>query len=164
MKGGYDDNLKWPFEGDIIFELLNWREDEEHQVRTIVFSADTNRKYSSRVETEWTLAGWNDRHDVFSHSSLPYDPSTNTEYLHDDCLRLRVRRVHVYSMWSYHNTWSYILYSYRHSQVYFLIRRIGCCLLNVFQKYLVLNPDSLIRLNTSNSLPFLTTKIGHFFI
>ena len=99
MKGEYDDNLKWPFEGDIIFELLNWREDEEHQVRTIVFNDDTDTQCSSRVtEREEAQSGWNGRHDVFSHSSLPYDPSTNTEYLHDDCLRLRVRRVRVYSM------------------------------------------------------------------
>ena len=49
---------------------------------------------------------WYGRYDLFSHSSLSYDPSTNTEYLHDNCLRLRVRKARVYSIWSYHSTWS----------------------------------------------------------
>ena len=30
MRGDYDNNLQWPFEGDIVVELLNWREDNQH--------------------------------------------------------------------------------------------------------------------------------------
>ena len=30
MKGDYDNNLQWPFEGDMLYELLNWREDNHH--------------------------------------------------------------------------------------------------------------------------------------
>ena len=32
-----------------------------------------------------------------SHSSLTYNPTTNTEYLQDDCLQLRVKTVALYS-------------------------------------------------------------------
>ena len=31
MRGDYDNNLQWPFEGDIVvIEILNWREDNDH--------------------------------------------------------------------------------------------------------------------------------------
>ena len=30
MKNENDDNLKWPFGGDITIQLLNWREDKGH--------------------------------------------------------------------------------------------------------------------------------------
>ena len=30
MRGDHDNNLKWPFEGDIIIELLNWNENGHH--------------------------------------------------------------------------------------------------------------------------------------
>ena len=92
MKGEYDDDLDWPFEGIITVELLNWREDKNHLSHTIVFDQHTDLKHSSRVAEENIAEyGWGDRHDFFSHSSLPYNPVTNTEYLQDDCLRFRVR-------------------------------------------------------------------------
>ena len=101
MKGEHDDDLRWPFVGDVIVELLNWREDNEHQTRILEFNSDTDPdgSCSAREETfALTNKPWYGRYDLFSHSSLSYDPSTNTEYLHDDCLQLRVRRVRVYSM------------------------------------------------------------------
>ena len=30
MRGDYDNDLRWPFDGDIVVELLNWREDNHH--------------------------------------------------------------------------------------------------------------------------------------
>ena len=27
LRGQYDDDLQWPFEADIVIELLNWREE-----------------------------------------------------------------------------------------------------------------------------------------
>ena len=103
MKGEHDDDLRWPFVGDVIVELLNWREDNEHQTRILEFNSDTDPdgKCSVRVTEscrDIAATAWCSRYDLFSHSSLPYDPSTNTEYLHDDCLQLRVRKVCVYSI------------------------------------------------------------------
>ena len=101
MKGEHDDDLCWPFVGDVIVELLN---DNEHQTRILEINSDTDPDGScSACVTDWYLAekawyGRYDRYDQFSHFSLPYDPSTITEYLHGDCLQLRVRKVHVYSM------------------------------------------------------------------
>ena len=35
MRGEYDNELEWPFEGDIRVELLNWRADKNHHSHTI---------------------------------------------------------------------------------------------------------------------------------
>ena len=37
MRGEYDDQLKWPFEGDITIELHNWKEDKGHHEDTFSF-------------------------------------------------------------------------------------------------------------------------------
>ena len=99
MRGDFDSDLQWPFEGDIIFELLNWREDNHHyRGDTICFikHKDLDGDSTSRVtKGECSLLGWFTN--SITHSSLLYNPDTNTEYLQDDCLRLRVVDVAVYS-------------------------------------------------------------------
>ena len=37
MRGEHDDQLQWPFEGDLIIELLNWRVDKGHKSHTVDF-------------------------------------------------------------------------------------------------------------------------------
>ena len=98
-KGEYDNDLGWPFEGDFAIELLNWRADKNHLLATVDFSrrSDPNGSYTSRVyKKEYTPNGLGTSHFII-HSSLLYDTDTNTEYLQDDCLRLRVVDVAVYS-------------------------------------------------------------------
>ena len=100
MRGDYDNNLQWSFEGDIIVELLNWREDNHHyHGGTIPLNKhnDTDGRITSRVtEEEYAPKAWGVFHFI-SHFCLLYDSDTNTEYLQDDCLRLRVVDVAVYS-------------------------------------------------------------------
>ena len=97
MRGEYDNDLDWPFQGYVIVELINWREDSNHLLHTIVFNEQTDPDCLSRVTTLFDLSdtGWNGSNDVFPHSSLLCNPVANTEYLHDDCLRFRVREAHV---------------------------------------------------------------------
>ena len=38
MRGEHDDQLQWPFEGDVYIELLNWREDKKHLVEIFDFN------------------------------------------------------------------------------------------------------------------------------
>ena len=100
MRGDYDNNLQWPFEGDIVVELLNWKEDNHHhRGGTIHFSKryDPDGSKTSRVTKREYAPGSNGNNRFVSHSSLVFDPDTNTEYLQDDCLRLRVVDVAVYS-------------------------------------------------------------------
>ena len=95
MRGEYDNELEWPFEGDIRVELLNWRADKNHHSDTISFNRypDPDRKHSSRVFDQVTGTGFGERQFI-SHTDLA--PTTNTEYLRDDYLKLRVSAI-VYS-------------------------------------------------------------------
>ena len=86
MKGQHDDRLQWPFTGTIIIELLNWLEDKEHYKKTLTI--DTNDKLV-RV-TEGMYGNANGYHQFISHSSLT-SSTTNTQYLYQDCIRVRVQ-------------------------------------------------------------------------
>ena len=93
MAGNSDDQLQWPFTGDIDFELLNWRKDEGHHQMTISVNKDSD----IYQVTEGTIGRGYGLYCVLPHSFLSYNSITNTEYLQNDCLRLRVSKVVVYS-------------------------------------------------------------------
>ena len=88
MRGDYDDELEWPFEGDIRVELLNWRADKIHHSNTISFSRYCGDGESSSRVTKNVSSSALGKHQFISHTDLA--PTTNTEYLHDDYLKLRV--------------------------------------------------------------------------
>ena len=95
MKGEHDDLLHWPFQGDVVLEVLNWREDKRHYKKRIEYSGTS--QYTNRVsETNMANYGWGET-ECIPHTALTHDPTTNTEYVQDDCLRLRVSAVNVYS-------------------------------------------------------------------
>ena len=86
MKGQHDDRLQWPFTGTIIFELLNWLEDKKHYKMTL--SIDTNDDINRVTEGEYgDPYGYNQ---FISQSSLT-SSATNTQYLYQDCIRMRVQ-------------------------------------------------------------------------
>ena len=89
MRGEYDRSLLWPFIGDITIKLLNWREDKRHH--TMKLPINFSNGY---VRVTQGVYGKSVGYPQFiSHSSLPYDSTTNTEYLQEDCLRLRTSGV-----------------------------------------------------------------------
>ena len=96
MKGEYDNDLVWPFEGDVVIEFLNWRADKNHFLTTVGFNrhTDPNGIYTSRVYKKPNGLG---RQCFISHLSLLFNPDANTEYLQDDCLHLKVVDVAIYS-------------------------------------------------------------------
>ena len=95
MRGEYDNELEWPFEGDIRVELLNWRADKNHHSDTTPFNRyqDPDGIYTSHVTDQETAASIGEPQFI-SHTDLA--STTNTEYLSDDYLKLRVS-VAVYS-------------------------------------------------------------------
>ena len=93
MRGEYDSELEWPFEGDIRVELLNWRADKNHHSDTTPFNRYTDPINTSRVTDRETAPGLG-KAQFISHTDLA--PTTNTEYLSDDYLKLRVSAI-VYS-------------------------------------------------------------------
>ena len=97
MKGPMDDILLWPFHGDVIVELLNWREDNSHHSKIIKLSSDISNSACRQVTTgERGSEGWG-KSQFIQHSSLEYNPSKNTQYLQDDCLLFRVKDVIIHS-------------------------------------------------------------------
>ena len=90
MRGEYDNELEWPFEGDIGVELLNWRTDTNHLSHTIDFNryTDPGLKYSYQVTDQVFVPDGLGKHQFISHTDLV--STTNTEYLLDDYLKLRV--------------------------------------------------------------------------
>ena len=83
VTGEYDDNLEWPFQGDVKIELLNQLEDNNHKAETIKYDESTpsNCKRTGR--------GWG-CHEFVPHSELGHNTDTNCCYLLNDCLHFRI--------------------------------------------------------------------------
>ena len=93
LAGDNDDQLQWPFVGDIILELVNWRENKGHQSWNLPIGVVSN--FDKVVEgVVGNTFGFSK---FISHSSLSYNCSTNTEFLQNDCLLLQVKEVVFYS-------------------------------------------------------------------
>ena len=90
MRGEYDDDLLWPFRGDITLQLCNRREDAGHIKHTVVFDDDDDA--TERV-TEGEQAGYGLGDDIIPHTALCYDASKNTEFLVNDSLKFRVTAI-----------------------------------------------------------------------
>ena len=95
MRGGYDDNLVWPFRGDVTLHLVNRKVDEGHVEWTIPFNYCTPNDVAGRVmEGERALRGPG-QFQFISHSALGY--GRNTEFLDKDALEFQVTSVKVHS-------------------------------------------------------------------
>ena len=93
LKGENDATLDWPFCGDVVVELLNWRQDADHHSYTISFHERVPSDYSGRVLVgDRASSSWG-TDSFISHDSLAHNHPTNTEYLQDDCLCFRVKVV-----------------------------------------------------------------------
>ena len=87
MRGEHDQHLQWPLTGEVIIELLNWREDKGHHSMTLPITSDSGFVRVTGLQEYGRSRGW---HKFISHSALSCNSTTNTEYLRDDCLQLRV--------------------------------------------------------------------------
>ena len=50
MYGRYDDILRWPAEGTILIELLNQKEDRDHEVVTSIFTLEKAKEQQKKEE------------------------------------------------------------------------------------------------------------------
>ena len=80
-----------PLEVGFIVDLLNWKEDKQNFQEVIEFNSANDLVTDRGVKRSPILTKF------FSHSSLSYNSTTNTEYLQNDCVRLRVSKVILYS-------------------------------------------------------------------
>ena len=85
MKGDYDDQLKWPFRGDITIQILNQARDDEHCTEILIIT--DGKDFGDRVLVSDMLEENGRGYPKFlSHTCL-------SPYLKDDCIRLRVKEV-----------------------------------------------------------------------
>ena len=92
MKGEHDDKLKWPFQGDITVQLLCRKRDWGHLEYTISFGDDAAAYGSAVRVTSGERAAMGQGISNFLLNSCV------TQYLHNDCLKLRVTNIVVRSV------------------------------------------------------------------
>ena len=96
VKGPTDPQLAWPFRGELSIDVLNQTEDGGHFSKTILFDwKEGDVRNCVATSPEASGRGWG-YHDFIPHSMLEYNTATNTHYLKDDNLFVRVARVRVY--------------------------------------------------------------------
>ncbi len=87
--GEYDGQLKWPFRGDIVIQLLNQSSNKGHYERTVTFDDRAGDNVAGRVLGKDRAAGWG-YHEFIAHTDLNAE---NTEYLKNDCLKFKISNV-----------------------------------------------------------------------
>ena len=101
MKDENDNVLTFPFCGDILIQIVNWRENKNHTEQLIEFNEKTDPRgeYGARVTgLAGLLSGRQFRGYGFpnflSHDFLEFDESRNTQYVSDDdSLHIRVMKI-----------------------------------------------------------------------
>ena len=97
VQGEFDDHLEWPFQGDIVVQLLNQLDEDKHpHEAAISFSSEIGDEIPSTVASRVTSAeqsesGWG-YDDFISQDALGYSQAEVCQYLRDDCLTFRVMR------------------------------------------------------------------------
>ena len=105
MLGPFDDDLNWPFQGNVTIELVNQAESSRFnpiayvssRKKSHVGSFDFAKTCDSRVNRRVTMSkraksGKVIRHFI-AHSALDYDAVEGTQYLKDDSLKFRISKV-----------------------------------------------------------------------
>ena len=93
MRGEYDDELLWPFQGKIAVELLDQRTDNpeegRHHERIVHYDELTPDPYTQRVTVDKRGPGWG-KSQFIPHFELDTN-FDSARYLKDGCLKFRVR-------------------------------------------------------------------------
>ena len=90
MKGEFDDQLKWPFQGEITYKLLNQEEDKDHVIHVLEYSESTPEEACTRVITgERYSIGWG------YGKFLPHG-ELQPKYLKNDCIKLCIKKVQLF--------------------------------------------------------------------
>ena len=92
MRGPFDTDLKWPFRGDVTFQIVNQAGDDNHQEGVILYTDETPDSSAGRVTDEERSHGQGFFR-FLPHSSLDYDAARNRQYLQGDSLQIRISKV-----------------------------------------------------------------------
>ena len=94
LEGEYDDQLKWPFRGDITIQLLNQSSDKGHREMTVPFHDTLDDEYAGRAVGQKRAKGWG-YYAFKAHTDLNTE---NKAYLKNDCLKFRISKIVVKSI------------------------------------------------------------------
>ena len=88
LQGEFDDQLEWPFRGNITVKLVNQEEDRDHVVETL-YSINARERCErvmseDRIENGWGIGRF------LPHAEL------QPKYLKDDCIKLHVKKIEFY--------------------------------------------------------------------
>ena len=93
MRGKNDDNLSWPFRGEVTVTLLNQLKDKNHHANTATYAEGSATGANRRV-IHCSMGpkgyGWSR---FISHDRLGYDVWHNRQYLKDDCLYFQITAI-----------------------------------------------------------------------
>ena len=93
MRGPFDDQLKWPFRGEVTIQIVNQAGDHSHFEETIYYNDKTKDISASRVTgNEVRSSGWG-YHTFIAHTDLAYNAAMKTQYLKDNTITVRVVQV-----------------------------------------------------------------------
>ena len=92
MRGDFDNDLQWPFQGAITIQLLNQFEDSTHRTHTIKFTESANPKTISRVRSGERATGGYGTHIFLPHTQLGLNNAKNCQFLKDNQLKFRVSK------------------------------------------------------------------------
>ena len=85
VKGDYDDQLQWPFEGIITVQILNHISNSAHStLQDFEFSSGRYECQQVTDEAQPEYGCWCDR--FIMHKSLGCNSVNNSQYLKNDCL------------------------------------------------------------------------------
>ena len=93
MGGEFDNHLRWPFQGDVLVQLVNRLEDREHYTHSFYFSDTYVPEAINRVTTGGRATSGCGESEFLPHTELALKHAVNRQYLKDDCLQFRVSRV-----------------------------------------------------------------------
>ena len=100
MAGEYDDNLKWPFYGEVTVQLLNQQGNMDHCEKQLIrdddYSSDNCKECFGRVRVKQRGRGWG-YPEFISHGRLIYDAGKDCQYLMNNCLKFQVKKIVVLS-------------------------------------------------------------------
>ena len=95
LKGENDSYLKWPFCGNIVIELTNFVRNGDHIEHNINLHERIIKECTGKVgDTENQYWGFPE---ATSHAALQYNKCRNIQFLRNDCICIRVKRVASYT-------------------------------------------------------------------
>jgi TNF receptor-associated factor 4 len=88
MQGEFDNQLKWPFQGNITVKLVDQEEDRDHVIETF-YSGNASERCErvmtrQRIENGWGIGQF------LSHAEL------QPKYLKNNCIKLCVKKIDLY--------------------------------------------------------------------